>query len=427
MTIRAVRGVRDILPGEAAKWQRVEDTARRTFEAYGYAEIRLPLFERTELFARGIGEATDIVQKEMYTFLDRGGESITLRPEATASLLRAYIEDGLHVLPKPVKLYTLGPMFRYERPQAGRYRQFHQLDVEALGDEHPALDVEVIAMLVEFFRRLGLTAPRVRLEINTLGDAVCRPHYRAQLTEYLQAHAGSLCEECRDRIGRNPLRVLDCKKPECRPVLEAAPALADALCDACREHFARVCGYLDALGIAYVVAPRLVRGLDYYVRTTFELTTSELGAQNAVAGGGRYDGLIEQLGGPKDPGIGFAVGIERVVLMLPADAEASVADVQRPFALLVPLGDAALRSLLPVARILREHAPPLRIELAHGDRRPARELERAARLGAAYAVIVGDDELVRGEAKLKDMKSRQERSVPLAEIAGELLALGGLA
>jgi histidyl-tRNA synthetase len=427
MSIRAVRGVRDILPGETAKWQRVEDTARRTFEAYGYAEIRLPLFERTELFARGIGEVTDIVQKEMYTFLDRGGESITLRPEATASLLRAYIEAGLHVLPKPVKLYTLGPMFRYERPQAGRYRQFHQLDVEALGDEHPALDAEVIAMLVEFFRRLGLTAPRVRLEINTLGDDVCRPRYRAELTAYLRAHAGRLCDECRERIDRNPLRVLDCKKPECRPVLDAAPALADLLCDACREHFARVCAYLDALGIPYTVAPRLVRGLDYYVRTTFELTTTELGAQNAVAGGGRYDGLIEQLGGPKDPGIGFAVGIERVVLMLPAEVEASAAEAQRSFALLIPIGEAALRSLLPVARILREHAPPLRVELGHGDRRPGRELERAARLGVAYAVLVGDDELARGEAKLKDMKSRQERSVPLAEVAAELLALGGRA
>jgi histidyl-tRNA synthetase len=424
MSLRAVRGVRDILPGETSKWQRVEDTARRSFEAYGYEEIRLPLFERTELFARGIGEVTDIVQKEMYTFQDRGGESITLRPEATASLLRAYIEHGLHVRPKPVKLYTLGAMFRYERPQAGRYRQFHQVDVEALGDEHPALDAEVIAMLVEFFRRLDLRAPRVRLEVNTLGDAVCRPRYRAELTRYLEARAGALCEECRDRIERNPLRVLDCKKPGCRPILDAAPPLADYLCDACREHFARVRAYLDALGIAHVVAPRLVRGLDYYVRTTFELTTSELGAQNAVAGGGRYDGLIEQLGGPRDPGIGFAVGMERVVLMLP-DAAATTAVTQRPFALFVPLGEAALRALLPVAGTLRAHSRPLRVELGYGDRRLTRELERAAKLGVAYTVIAGDDELARGEAKLKDMKSRHERSVPLAEVAAELLALAG--
>jgi histidyl-tRNA synthetase len=425
MTIRAVRGVRDILPGETPKWQRVEATARRTFEAYGYEEIRLPLFERTELFSRGIGEVTDIVQKEMYTFSDRGGESLTLRPEATASLLRAYIEHGLHVQPRPVKLYTLGPMFRYERPQAGRYRQFHQLDVEALGDEHPALDAEVIAMLVEFFRRLDLAMPRVRLEINTLGDAACRPRYRERLAGYLEARAGSLCEECRDRIGRNPLRVLDCKKPECRPVLEAAPPLEEFLCEACREHFKRVQGALDALGIAYLVAPRLVRGLDYYVRTTFELTASELGAQNAVAGGGRYDGLIEQLGGPRDPGVGFAVGIERVVLMLP-DVGRSGSE-PRPFALLIPLGEAALRALLPVARTLRAQAEPLRIEVGHGERRLPRELERAAKLGVAYTVIVGEDELARGEATLKDMTSRRERSVKLAEVAGELLALGGRA
>src|SRR5262245_30233220 len=225
MTIQAVRGVQDILPADAPTWQRIESTARRVFEAYGYHEIRLPIFERTELFARGIGEVTDIVQKEMYTFPDRTGESLTLRPEATASLLRAYIEHGLHVQPKPVRLYTIGPMFRYERPQAGRYRQFHQLNAEALGESHPALDAEVMAMLVELFRALGL-ASRLALEINSLGDAVCRPAYRERLVAYLRAHAGALCEECRDRTERNPLRVLDEKKPECRVVLDGAPALA---------------------------------------------------------------------------------------------------------------------------------------------------------------------------------------------------------
>jgi histidyl-tRNA synthetase len=423
MTIRAVRGVRDILPAETPKWQRVEETARRTFQAYGYEEIRLPLFERTELFARGIGEVTDIVQKEMYTFTDRGGDSITLRPEATASLLRAYIEHGLHVQPRPIRLYTIGPMFRYERPQAGRYRQFHQLDVEALGDDHPAVDVEVIAMLVEFFRRLGLAAPRVQLEINTLGDSVCRPRYREALVGYLRAHEDRLCDECRDRIERNPLRVLDCKKPECRPVLDAAPSLAEFLCEPCRTHFGRVRSGLDALGIDYVVAPRLVRGLDYYVRTTFELTTRELGAQNAVAGGGRYDGLIEHLGGPKDPGVGFAVGIERVVLML-GERDAS-ADGQRPLALLIPLGEAAQHALLPVAAALRGDREPLRVDVAHGDRRLPRELERAGKLGARYAVIVGDDELGRGEAKVKDMTTREERTVKLVQLPEALRAMAG--
>ena len=410
-----MRGVHDILPAEAAKWERVERTARRVFEAYGYEEIRLPVFERTELFARGIGEVTDIVQKEMYTFLDRAGEAVTLRPEATASLLRAYIEHGLHVQPKPVRLYTMGPMFRYERPQAGRYRQFHQLNVEALGDEHPALDAQVIGMLVEFFRALEL-AGRLELQLNSLGDAKCRPVYRERLLEYLRAHAAALCAECRERMERNPLRVLDCKNPACRRVLDAAPSVQEALCDDCRRHFADVREYLDAMAVPYVLNHRLVRGLDYYVRTTFELTTVELGAQNAVAGGGRYDGLIELLGGPPDPGIGFAIGIERVVLLLPAPAEGR--EGRKPFAFLIPLGAAALKALLPVATAARASA--VTVELGYGDRKLRSELERANRLGAAWAVIVGETELARGEAVLRDMASGAQHTVALPELAREL-------
>jgi len=413
--IRAVRGVHDILPSEAAKWLRIEATARRLFEAYGYEEIRLPVFERTELFARGIGEVTDIVQKEMYTFLDRAGESVTLRPEATASLLRAYIEHGLHVQPKPVRLYTMGPMFRYERPQAGRYRQFHQLNVEALGDEHPALDAQLIAMLVEFFRALEL-AGHVQLQINSLGDAKCRPVYRERLLEYLRAHAAALCADCRERMERNPLRVLDCKNPACRPVLDAAPSVQDALCDDCRRHFGDVCHYLDAMAIPYAVNARLVRGLDYYVRTAFELTTTALGAQNAVAGGGRYDGLIELLGGPADPGIGFAIGIERVVLLLPGPADGR--DGRKPFAFLIPLGDEALKTLLPVATAVR--ARGVAVEIGYGDRKLRGELERANRLGARWAIIVGDTELTRGEAVLRDMGAGSQAAVALPELADEI-------
>ncbi len=425
MTIKAVRGVHDILPAEAVKWQRVESAARDVFEAYGYDEIRLPLFERTELFARGIGEATDIVQKEMYTFEDRGSESITLRPEATAGLLRAYIEHGLFVLPKPIRLYTIGPMFRYERPQAGRYRQFHQLDVEALGDDRASIDAEVIAMLVELFRRLDL-AGRLQVEINSLGDEdpACRPRYRTELVRYLRGSADRLCEECRERTERNPLRVLDCKKPECRPVLERAPALSAFLCAECAEHFAKAREYLEAMGVHYVVSPRLVRGLDYYVRTTFEFTTTELGAQNAVAGGGRYDGLIKLLGGPPDPGIGFAVGIERVVQLL-ADEGPGAWQKRRPGIFLVPLGDEALKRLLPVATALR--AKDLVVEVGHGQRKLRAELERANKLGVAHAVIVGDTELGRGEAIVREMKSGAQRSVPLTDLVAELLALGGRA
>lgn len=418
MSIQAVRGVHDILPPASTTWQRMEATARRVFEAYGYREVRLPIFERTELFARSIGEVTDIVQKEMYTFEDRAGESLTLRPEATAAMLRAYIEHGLHVQPKPVKLYTMGPMFRYERPQAGRYRQFHQIDAEAIGGEaDAAVDAEVIAMLVEFFRQLGLGG-RVELHVNSIGDAVCRPPYRAELVRYLRAHAGALCGECRERLERNPLRVLDCKEPGCRPVLDGAPVILDVLCGGCAEAFARVRRYLDALGIAYVIDPRLVRGLDYYVRTTFEVTASELGAQNAVAGGGRYDGLVELLGGPRDPATGFAVGMERVALLL-GEGEGS----PRPLALLIPLGEDALVRLLPVAQAVRAAGVP--VELAYGGRRLRTELERGHKLGVAYAVIVGPDELVRGEALVRDMKAGTQRSVPLEGLAMELRVLGG--
>jgi len=415
--IRAVRGVRDILPGESPRWQRVEAAARRTFEAYGYREIRLPLFERTELFARGIGDETDIVKKEMYTFEDRGGDSVTLRPEATAGLLRAYIEHGFQVEPKPVRLYTVGPMFRYERPQAGRYRQFHQANVEALGEPQPAVDAEVIAMLMDFFRELGL-AERLALHVNSIGDTADRAIYIARLLEYFRPHAAALCGECQARLERNPLRVLDCKVPDCQPVIERAPSILDSLSPEAAKHFERVREYLDALGQAYTVTPRLVRGLDYYVRTTFEVLTTELGAQNAVAGGGRYDGLIERLDGPADPGIGFAIGLERVVLLLGDDDTSS-----RPFVLLIPLGDAALQRLMPVARAVRQAG--VAVELGYGGRKLPRELERANKLGVSYAVIAGDQELASGEAVLRAMGSGEQRRVPLTTLAEELLTLAG--
>jgi histidyl-tRNA synthetase len=409
-----VRGVRDILPTETGRWQRVEAAARRVFEAYGYREIRLPLFERTELFARGIGGETDVVKKEMYTFDDRSGESLTLRPEATASVLRAYIEHGFHVEPKPVRLYTLGPMFRYERPQAGRYRQFHQANVEALGEIHPALDAEVIAMLIDFFGALGL-ADRLELHINSIGDSGTRPAYIARLVEYLTPLRDRLCGECQGRLVKNPLRVLDCKMPSCQPVIEKAPSILDALSPGAARHFDCVRECLDAMGITYTVDPRLVRGLDYYVRTTFEVLTRELGAQNAVAGGGRYDGLIQQLEGPPDPGIGFAIGMERVVLLL-GEAE----KVAGPFAFLIPLGGKSLQRLLPIARVLRQAG--LAVEVAYGDRKLPRELERASRLGARFAAIVGDTELQNDRAILRDMTSREQQPIALDRLAQELLA-----
>ena len=417
MAIKAVRGVRDILPSETVTWQRVEAAGRKTFEAYGYREIRLPLFERTELFARGIGDETDIVKKEMYTFDDRGGDSLTLRPEATAGLLRAYIEHGFQVEPKPVRLYTAGPMFRYERPQAGRYRQFHQANVEALGEVNPAVDAEVICMLMDFFRALGLGS-RLALHVNSIGDAGDRTAYITRLVDYLRPHAAAFCGECQARLGRNPLRVLDCKVPDCQPVIEKAPSILDSLSPEAAKHFESVRGYLDVMGQAHTVTPRLVRGLDYYVRTTFEVKTADLGAQDAVAGGGRYDGLIERLGGPSDPGIGFAIGLERVVLLL-GDAEAA----SRPFVLLVPLGDQALQRLMPVARAVRQGG--VAAELGYGARKLPRELERANKLGVAYAVIAGENELAAGEAVLREMKTGEQRRVPIAALAAELCALAG--
>src|SRR5262245_8615064 len=413
--IKSVRGVRDILPGETRRWQKIERAAREAFEVYGYEEIRLPLFERTELFARSIGDETDIVKKEMYTFEDRGGDSLTLRPEATACVLRAYIEHGFQVEPKPVRLYTMGPMFRYERPQAGRYRQFHQANVEALGDTHPALDAEVIAMLMDFFGALGL-ADRLELHVNSIGDAGTRPAYVARLVEYLAPHREDLCAECRARVDRNPLRVLDCKTPGCQPIIEKAPSILESLSPEAANHFDSVRRCLDDMGVSHIVDPRLVRGLDYYVRTTFEVLTTELGAQNAVAGGGRYDGLIAQLDGPPDPGIGFAIGLERVALLLGEEVKAAA-----PLALLIPLGEPALDRLLPAARRARQRG--VRVELAYGLRKLQRELERANRLGAAWAVIAGDDELARGEVLLREMRSGQQRAVPLDNLADELVAL----
>jgi histidyl-tRNA synthetase len=415
--IKAVRGVRDILPTETPRWQRVERAARTVFEAYGYREIRGPIFERTELFARGIGNETDIVKKEMYTFEDRSGDSLTLRPEATAGVLRAYIEHGFHVEPKPVRLYTMGPMFRYERPQAGRYRQFHQANVEALGETHPALDAEVIAMLMDFFGALGL-ADRLELHVNSIGDAGTRPVYIAKLVAYLTPHRAELCGECQARIERNPLRVLDCKAPSCQPIIEKAPSILESLPAEAAAHFDSVRRYLDAMGIAHKIDPRLVRGLDYYVRTTFEVLTTELGAQNAVAGGGRYDGLIAQLGGGPDPGIGFAIGLERVVLLL-GDAVKAVT----PVALLIPLGEPALERLLPIARRARQAG--ISVEIGHGQRKLPRELERANRIGAAWAVIAGDDELARGELILREMGTGEQRQVALHALPDELIRLSG--
>ncbi|MEK7282480.1 MAG: histidine--tRNA ligase, partial [Acidobacteriota bacterium] len=345
--IEAQKGTRDILPDEIGRWQFVEEQARAIFERYGFREIRTPIFESTELFARTIGEATDIVAKEMYTFLDRKGRSLTLRPENTAPVARALIEHQMHRGAGLQRLYYIGPMFRYERPQKGRMRQFHQIGVEVFGGEHPAVDAETLEMLMAFLERLGIAG--AALAINSVGCPACRPAYRDALLAYLRPRRDSLCADCKRRMVDNPLRCFDCKVPADQETMSAAPAITESLCAACRDHFGRVLALLEAFEIRHRVEPRLVRGLDYYRRTSFEVTVPGLGAQNALLGGGRYDGLIRDLGGPDVPGFGFAVGEERLVMSLPAGAAVPQGT---PDVYLAAMGEEGVARALRVGRML---------------------------------------------------------------------------
>jgi histidyl-tRNA synthetase len=412
--IRGIKGVKDILPDEVGRWQLIESTARRLAEVYGFREIRIPVFEVTELFARSIGASTDIVEKEMYTFQDRDGTSLTLRPEATAGAVRAYIEHNLSASPTAQKLYYFGPMFRHERPQAGRLRQFHQFGVEAFGCVEPAADIEVIALLWRFFSALGL--PDLTLEINSLGEAGDRPAYKAVLVEFLKKREDKLCQNCRRRMETNPLRVLDCKVPECRAATEGAPKLTDHLSAHARAHFDTVLAGLQTLAIPFTLNPRLVRGLDYYTLTTFEVTTTHLGAQNAVGAGGRYDGLVETLGGPKTPAVGFAVGLERTVLALPGTALPAPSKLVY-VASFGQKGESAGRRLLYEIRALG-----IRADTDYRASTLKAHLKQADRLGASLAVIVGDDEAAKDVAIVRDMTSKEQVEFPVASAAKNLLA-----
>ena len=402
MTIQAVRGTRDILPEEVGSWHAIEQAARELFARYGYREIRTPVLEETELFARGIGAETDIVTKEMYTFADRDGGSLTLRPEATAGIVRAVIEHNLAASDPALKLYALGPMFRRERPQKGRYRQFHQVDVEAFGFASPTIDAEVIELALAYLDACGVT--RRELLLNSVGDRDCRPAYVERLREALRPKAASLCADCRRRAETNPLRVLDCKVPQDQPLIEELPRIGDHLCAACREHFAEVRRQLELLGIPYRLSHRLVRGLDYYVRTTFEVTSDQLGSQSSVLGGGRYDGLVKDLGGPDLGGIGFAVGLERLALLLPAIGAKRRCDV-----FLMPLAAGALDPALRLQRALREAG--LRALLDPEGRSFKSRMKQADRLGARLVAILGDDELARGTWTVRDMERSQQQDV----------------
>jgi histidyl-tRNA synthetase len=414
VTIRGIKGVKDILPDEVGRWQLVETEARRLAEVYGFREIRVPVFEATELFARSIGASTDIVEKEMYTFQDRDGSSLTLRPEATAGAVRAYIEHNLNASPTSQKLYYFGPMFRHERPQAGRLRQFHQFGVESFGCAEPEADIEVVSLLWRFFSTLGL--PDLTLEINSLGEAGDRPAYKAILLDFLKKREEKLCQNCRRRMATNPLRVLDCKVPECRAATEHAPKLTDHLSATARGHFDTVLAGLKALAIPFTLNPRLVRGLDYYTMTTFEVTCGHLGAQNAVGAGGRYDGLVETLGGPKTPAVGFAVGLERTVLALPGAALPAPPK-------LVYVASFGQRGLPAGQRVLYDlRAVGIQANTDFKASSLKSHLKQADRLGASLAVIIGDDEAAKDLVVVRDMTTKEQVELPLSSAAKSLLA-----
>jgi histidyl-tRNA synthetase len=410
MTIQAIKGVKDILPADIALWQHIETTARTLFESYGFSEIRVPVFEYTELFARSIGASTDIVEKEMYTFEDRDGRKITLRPEGTAGVVRAFVEHKLHSDSQLTKLYYLGPMFRHERPQKGRYRQFYQIGVEALGLDHPHVDIEVLVMLHALFSRLRI--PGLTLQVNSLGDSACRGAYRDALRQYLKAKLPSLCSDCQRRYETNPLRVLDCKVDADK--FSDSPVMLDHLCSACKTHFETVEAGLRKLGVPFEVNPRLVRGLDYYTRTTFELVMGHLGAQNTVAAGGRYDGLVQEIGGPATPGIGFALGVERAVSLM----DPAILQPVRPVVFIAALGDGAVASVLPLVHELRSAG--IRVETDYTGASLKSQMKKADKSGARYTLIVGDQELQSGTAVLRNMQTKEQTPVPLSDIVNHV-------
>jgi histidyl-tRNA synthetase len=415
MLYQAPRGTSDILPEEQAYWRFIEQRVNRSAQLYGYERIDTPAFEDTKLFARSVGEDTDIVTKEMYTFEDRGSSSLTLRPEGTASVCRAYLEHGMHNQPQPVKLYYIASIFRYERPQAGRFRQHYQFGYEAIGDGDPALDGEVIDMAWRFFADMGLS--RLTLQLNSIGCKKCRPSYVEALKGYYVDRALELCPECQTRLKRNPLRLLDCKQASCQKVAEAAPKSVDYLCKECAQHFEQLKRYLALLKLPFNINHRLVRGLDYYTRTVFEIQPEDGGAQSTLAGGGRYDDLIEELGGKPTPAIGFAAGMERLILNL-KEQQVYIQPLPKPKVFIASLGDKAKEVATKLAAELR--GAGVGVILATGDKSLKAQLRQANSLGVRYAVIIGEEEVKAGTVVLRDMTSAEQKSVAPKELTGLL-------
>lgn len=417
MLTTAPRGTKDIMPEDVKSWRYLEETMRKICAQYGYKEIRTPVFEHTELFLRGIGETTDVVEKEMYTFNDRGNRSITLRPENTASAVRAYIEHKLYAEPAPTKLFYIGPMFRYDRPQAGRYRQFHQFGVEALGIQGPNIDAEIILLAVQILQSLGLKD--LKLKINSVGCPKCRPLHREKLQAFFKPHFDELCKDCQSRFDRNPLRLLDCKNPHCQELGQGAPSLEECLCDDCREHFEGLKKLLTAAGIEYEVDHNLVRGLDYYTKTAFEIQYKPLGAQSAVCGGGRYDGLIEEVGGPATPGIGFAMGMERVLLalesqnLLPQEQESIDVFAVCPQQKIFP---DVFKAVINLRRA------GFKAEFDFQGRSMKAQMKQANKTNAKYVLIFGEDEFARGQVVLRNMSNSEQTEIAITDIITKLQA-----
>jgi len=415
MLTKAPKGTKDILPEDAGKWQYLERKFRETAAQYGFEEIRTPTIEHTELFARGIGDATDVVEKQMYTFEDYGGRSITMRPEGTAGAARAYIENKMHAGVRPVKLWYETSCFRYEKPQSGRLREFHQFGVENFGSHDMLADAEVIALADAFLRGLGVA--ELSLRVNSIGCPACRPVYRELLVSYLMRHYDELCDTCKGRLERNPMRVLDCKSPICGKIAQDAPLMMDSLCAECREDFAALQENLDALGVTHAIDPMIVRGLDYCTKTAFEFVSDRIGAQGTVCGGGRYDHLIRELGGDDIPGVGWGMGIERLLLALEASG-AEIPAARRPDALLVFLNEEARGEALRLLRELR--AVGVAAEVDTAGRNMKGQFKYADRIGARHCVVLGEEELACREATLKDMETGEQRRVAFAEVAGAL-------
>jgi len=412
---RAPRGTSDILPQEQAYWRYVEEKVKDICLLYGYERLDVPTFEVAQLFARSVGEATDIVSKEMYTFTDRGGNQLTLRPEVTASACRAYLEHGWHNLPQPVKIYSLAPVFRYERPQAGRYREHHQFNFEALGDADPIIDAEVIDMAWQFYKSLKLQ--NLSLQLNSIGCKQCRPQYLTTLKDYYNGYSRDLCSDCKTRLKRNPLRLLDCKQPRCQQIADAAPQSHQYLCPECEEHFSQLKSYLELLELPFEINHRLVRGLDYYTKTVFEIQTEEEGAQSTLGGGGRYDDLIEEIGGKPTPGIGLATGLERIVLNLKKQ-EIPIPPLPQPQVFIAYIGAEARDKATKLTSSLRQAG--IAVIEATGSKSLKAQLRQANNLGVRYTIIIGEEEVRTGTAMLRDMTTAQQQAIPLTQLQEKL-------